>query len=61
MFASHQISYRPGIEQIDPLLRTMRIVPRRSRRLWYVPHLTLGAFIAMLWTADFVAHVYFHV
>ena len=61
MFAAHQIAYRHGVEEIDPMLRTMRIVPRRSRRYWYVPHLALGAFIAALWTADLVAHLYFNV
>ncbi len=60
MFASQQIVYRNGLEQIDPLMRTMRIVQPRSRRFWYAPHLVLGAFIATLWTADLVAHVYFH-
>ena len=59
MIASQQIAYRNGMERIDPLTRTMRIVQPRSRRLWYMPHLLLGAFIVTLWTADLVAHLYF--
>lgn len=60
MLASQRLVYRNGLEQIDPLTRTMRIVPSASRRFWYVPHIALGAFIATLWAVDFVAHVYFH-
>ena len=58
MLAS-QIAYRNGMERIDPMTRTMRITPSRSRRFWYVPHLALGAFIAALWATDLVAHLYF--
>jgi hypothetical protein len=59
MMIASQVAYRNGIERIDPRTRTMRIVPPRSRRLWYVPHLALGVFIVTLWAADLVAHLYF--
>jgi hypothetical protein len=57
MLASQPLTYRHGMQRVDPLTRTMRIVHSRSRRFWFVPHLALAAFIAAMWASDLIVHL----